>query len=163
MSAVISECGRYRYQLQRPATVANPTTAPAVFCMLNPSRADAEIDDPTIRRCRGFADRWDCAGLVVVNLYALRATDPRELLRAGHAAAVGPENDGWLRYVALHAGDIVCAWGANAGIDRVRQAVDIFRSARARMWCLGTTKDGQPRHPLYVRGDTKLVAWEPPQ
>lgn len=162
MSAVISECGRYRYQLQRQATVANPSAASAVFCMLNPSTADAEIDDPTIRRCRSFAGRWDCAGLIVVNLYALRATDPRELRRVGYADAVGPENDNWLRDAASRAGDVICAWGTNADIERVRQAVDIFRSARARLWCLGTTKDGHPRHPLYIRSDAKAIEWTPP-
>lgn len=162
MSAVISECGRYRYQLKRRSSVENPIAGFAVFCMLNPSTADADVDDPTIRRCRAFAHRWDCAGLLVVNLYALRATDPRELRRAGYAAAVGPENDDWLRDAASRARDVVCAWGTNADLERVRQAVAIFRGAGARLWCLGTTKDGHPRHPLYVRGDAKAIEWTPP-
>ncbi len=163
MSAVVNECGRYRYQLQRDATIRNPRNDSVVFCMLNPSTADAEIDDPTIRRCRGFADRWDCAGLVVVNLYAMRATDPRELRRVGYADAVGPDNDEWLRDAAHRGIHVVCAWGANADPYRVRQVVGLFRSEGAQLWCLGTTKDGHPRHPLYVRGDAPLIEWKPPE
>lgn len=161
MSAIISPCGTYRYELQRRRGIDYPERGAAVFCMLNPSTADASIDDPTIRRCRGFADAWGCDGLIVVNLYALRATDPRELRR--HSEPIGPENDFQLRSVARCLGDIVCAWGANADPSRVRDVVAIFRDAGARLWCLGTTKDGHPRHPLYVRGDTKLVAWDAQQ
>ena len=79
MSAIISACGQYRYQLTREAHDQFATRGPALFIMLNPSTADAELDDPTIRRCRGFAKAWDCAGIVVANLYALRATDPAAL------------------------------------------------------------------------------------
>lgn len=160
MTAVISPCGNYRYSLTRPATQLHPTTGPAVFCMLNPSTADASIDDPTIRRCRGFAEAWDAAGIVVVNLYALRSTDPRALW--SHADPTGPDNDGVLSNAARQQQDIVCAWGANARQDRVAAAVEIFQRAGARLWCLGTTKSGAPRHPLYIRRDQPLVRWTPP-
>lgn len=161
MSAVISRCGEYRYTLDRPRgiLVSPATRATAVFCMLNPSTADDENDDPTIRRCRGFMERWGSAGLLVVNLYALRSTDPRALWE--HADPVGPENDHWLHRAAGEGGEVVCAWGANAKPDRVRIAVALFRAAGARLLCLGTTKDGHPRHPLYVRGGQPLVPWEP--
>jgi len=163
MSATISDCGRYRYVLTRPPISPwriQPWWRPAVFCMLNPSTADATLDDPTIRRCRGFAERNDSAfnGIVVVNLYALRSTDPRALWN--HADPIGPENDRWLRDVAA-CSEVVCAWGANAREDRVRQVVEILRAAGASLLCLGQTKDGHPRHPLYVRSDHPLVPWSP--
>ena len=132
MSAVISECGRYRYTLQRDGVV-NASNGTVVFCMLNPSTADASIDDPTIRRCRGFAERWGCAGLMVVNLYGLRATDPRELQRVSRADAIGPDNDEWLGKVAAAARDVVCAWGAGAAQDRVTEVVRILGIAGAKM------------------------------
>lgn len=160
MTAIISPCGKYRYLLKRPREVMNPMKGTALFVMLNPSTADANLDDPTIRRCRGFAKRWDCNGIVVANLYAYRATDPRELVQC--VDPVGPENNSWLEALALEFEDVVFAWGANADPDRVRRVVQIFNGGKARLWCLGTTKSGAPRHPLYVRGDQPLVLWEPP-
>lgn len=159
MSAEISPCGQYRYTLTRPATQLHPETGSAVFCMLNPSTADATVDDPTIRRCRGFAERWGCSGITVVNLYALRSKDPAVLW--SHADPVGPMNDYWLSRVARECRDVVCAWGANARADRVRDAVDLLEAAGAKLLCLGTTAAGHPRHPLYVRGDQTLLPWEP--
>jgi len=131
----------------------------AVFCMLNPSIADAVKDDPTIRRLRGFSEAWDCNGFVVVNLYALRATDPKAL--RAHADPVGPFNDDWLYWVAREHREIVCAWGKNARPDRERAAIDIFRRAGAKLWCLELTKDGTPKHPLYLRGDLRPVLYAP--
>ena len=160
MSAIISPCGRYRYTLQRDG-IPGATTGTVVFCMLNPSTADASIDDPTIRRCRGFTERWGCAGLMVVNLYGLRATDPRELQRVSRADAIGPENDDWLGKVAIVARVGVCAWGAGAAPDRVAEVVRIFRIAGANMYCLGVTKDGHPRHPLYMPGNSRPMPWAP--
>lgn len=158
-SAEISPCGRYRYMLHRAATRWTiPTHRAIAFCMLNPSIADATLDDPTIRRCRGFAERWGCNGLVVVNLYALRSTQPR-LLR-DHPDPVGPDNDQWIRAAARDCGNVVCAWGTNARAERVRHVVEIIRSAGASLLCIGTTKDGHPRHPLYARCDAPLVPWE---
>lgn len=159
MAAEISPCGQYRYTLKRSPLSPYPDRGTAVFCMLNPSTADATTDDPTIRRCRGFADYWGCNGIVVVNLYALRSTDPRGLWN--HADPVGPDNDFWLRSVARDCGTVVCAWGANARPDRVRQVVELLRSVGAQIRCLGQTKDGAPRHPLYIRADQQLVPWEP--
>ena len=105
MSAIISACGQYRYQLTREAHDQFATRGPALFIMLNPSTADAELDDPTIRRCRGFAKAWDCAGIVVANLYALRLAES-----IGLAKDFGPnvaaywqrlqQRDGYRRAVA---------------------------------------------------------------
>ncbi|MNM76913.1 hypothetical protein D3C81_887520 [compost metagenome] len=156
---VISPCGTYRYVLTRPSEVVHPDRGTALFLMLNPSTADATQDDPTIRRCRGFARSWGCAGLTVANLFALRAKDPAELHQ--HAAAIGPENDVWLRRLAAEHMDVVCAWGALPfAAARASDVALILRAAGARLWCLGKTKHGAPRHPLYVRGDQPLIPWE---
>jgi hypothetical protein len=156
MSAIISACGQYRYMLSRAGDIAAPR-GPALFIMLNPSTADAEMDDPTIRRCRAFARAWGCAGIQVVNLYALRSTDPAALWE--HPDPVGPENDNWLTRIALAATEVVCAWGANAQPSRVREVAAMLAEHGVRLKCLGTTKSGAPRHPLYVRGDQPLIDW----
>lgn len=153
MSAVISECGAYRYRLTRGPFDSRTLC----FVMLNPSTADAETDDPTIRRCIAFAAREGCPSITVVNAYALRATDPRELRR--HRDPVGPENHIHLDGIA-HAYDrIVVAWGARIDDQREREVEAILRRGGARLLCLGKTKDGYPRHPLYVRGDQPLEDW----
>lgn len=158
-SAVISTCGTYRYVLTRPSEVVHPDRGTALFLMLNPSTADATQDDPTIRRCRGFARSWGCAGLTVGNLFALRATDPAALQQ--HAAPIGPYNDDWLRRLAAEHMDVVCAWGALPfAAARASDVALLLRAAGARLWCLGTTKHGAPRHPLHVRGDQSLIPWE---
>lgn len=157
MTAKISDCGQYRYLLTRPPESMLADRGTALFIMLNPSTADAELDDPTIRRCRGFARDWGCSGITVANLYAFRATNPAELLK--QADPIGPDNDAQLRALAREYGEAICAWGANAKPERVEQVVQIFRNAGARLWCLGTTKSGAPRHPLYVKASQPLVAW----
>lgn len=157
MNAIISQCGQYRYRLKRSATQEHPTKGTALFLMLNPSTADASIDDPTIRRCKGFAEHWDCNGIVVANLYALRATNPADLWK--HPDPVGPDNDLYLQALASEFEDVVFAFGTNAKPDRVARAYEIFK--RRKVWCLGTTKNGSPRHPLYVRADQPLLEWKP--
>jgi hypothetical protein len=165
MDAFISEDARYRYSLRR---WWNPTGPSLVFAMLNPSTADAEKDDPTIRRCISFARREACAGIDIVNLYAYRASDPDRLATAG-VDTVGPLNSEFLykaaRGAALRGVPVICAWGANPhatkdGIDG--RALDIFRYAGAKTACLGITSKGAPRHPLYVKGDAPIVAYNGP-
>jgi hypothetical protein len=132
--------------------------APTVFVLLNPSTADATLDDPTIRRCRSFAASWGNDGIIVANLYALRSPDPAYLWK--HPNPVGPENDDHLYELSISHGRIVCAWGANAEIDRVCDVAKIFRDAGAKLFCLGVTRHGAPRHPLYVRADQPpLIEW----
>lgn len=160
MTAIISACGTYRYQLNREPHDMYSTAGKALFIMLNPSTADASLDDPTIRRCRSFAKTWDCSGIVVANLYALRATDPSALW--SHSDPVGPDNDMYLQGLAQQHETIVCAWGANARQDRVDAVKRIFSGRLHRLMCLGVTKAGAPRHPLYVRGDQPLIDWTPP-
>ncbi|CAE6899338.1 DUF1643 domain-containing protein [Paraburkholderia domus] len=158
-SAVISECGRYRYLLEREGDALTAGTDRAAFLMLNPSVADAAVDDPTIRRCRAFAKLWGCDGIIVANLYAYRSTDPSALWTCDDP--VGPENDDHLYALGVCPGRIVCAWGANARDDRVREVVRVLQDVGAYLLCLGVTKSGAPRHPLYVASDQPLVAWTP--
>ena len=158
MSATISDCRKYRYLLSRPPVSKFPYKGTALFIMLNPSTADAEIDDPTIRRCRGFAEYWSCNGIVVANLYALRATNPKELWSSPYP--VGVSNDVYLINLAREHETVVFAFGGNAKIDRVKQVYEIFK--HRDILCLGVTKDGMPKHPLYLKGDTKLIQWSMP-
>ncbi|MDP2141346.1 MAG: DUF1643 domain-containing protein [Gammaproteobacteria bacterium] len=156
-SAIIASCQQYRYALTRAPLAAVVSNPPAVFIMLNPSTADATQDDPTIRRCRGFASSWGANGIVVVNLYGLRATDPAALWQ--HPDPVGPENDEWIRRFALEAKSVVCAWGTNARADRVKTVTSMLIDAGVHLLCLGVTKHGAPRHPLYIRADQELEAY----
>jgi hypothetical protein len=137
----------------------------ATFIMLNPSTADANLDDPTIRRCIGFAKSWGCHGLLVVNLYALRAHNPRRLWEASDP--VGPKNDTYLENYIDRAlwlkWPLVAAWGANAKPDRVAQVLALARCGampgEESLQALGVTKSGAPRHPLYLRADAVLAPW----
>lgn len=157
-SAQISTCKQYRYLLTRPCEVTFPEAGTALFILLNPSTADALADDPTIRRLRGFARDWWAAGITVANLYALRATNPRDLWE--HPDPVGPENDACLRALATEYGDAVVGWGNNAKKERAEHVCRIMTEAGARLWCFGTTKSGAPKHPLYVPRSQALVRFE---
>jgi hypothetical protein len=154
-AAEVSSCGRYRYWLRR--TWASGGNGRVVcFVMLNPSTADAAVDDPTIRRCMGFARAWGYSVLTVLNLFALRATDPAELRTA--VDPVGPFGN-----VHLGAGKladlVIAAWGANVPFGRDRTAVRLLTGKP--LFCLGTTKAGHPRHPLYVRADQLPIPFTP--
>lgn len=155
-TASLSECGTYRYALRR-RWAADPMTPALTFVMLNPSTADATLDDPTIRRCIGFAKREGYGAVKVLNLYAFRATNPKALLTCDDP--VGPENDDYLDSACLATPGrvpvVVAAWGVHARPDRVAAVLELGEGADWR--CLGTTKDGHPRHPLYVRGDQPLL------
>ncbi len=162
--ALFSPCQRYRYALGRQ--LVEPTGLPrrvALWCMLNPSTADAEVMDPTIRRCCSFSLAWGCSHLVVVNVFAWRATDPHQLELAD-AEPVGPDNDQMIARHALDAHLIVCAWGAHhLAKRRVREVVRILGEAAPSvpLQCLGVTNTGAPRHPLYVAGIQPLVPYQP--
>ncbi|MFN0132735.1 MAG: DUF1643 domain-containing protein [Phycisphaerales bacterium] len=146
--AVLSQCRRYRYQLTRTWDGELPTVA---FVGLNPSTADATLDDPTVRRCIGFARDWGFGALVLVNLFALRSTEPSKLYSAREP--VGPENDRWLRLAEVNAATMVAAWGAHGGLLGRDQVV---RGLIPTLKCLGRTRDGHPRHPLYLSKSTSL-------
>lgn len=156
--ATISECGLYRYHLWR---VWDDERAILCFVMLNPSTADASEDDATIRRCLGFAKRDGYGGISVRNLFALRATDPCELLKVHDP--VGPDNEEHLlacRNVHLLS-RLVAAWGRLPGGKTLRSlaqsSVNIVRMSDP--YCLGCNQDGSPKHPLYLPSNTDIIKW----
>lgn len=153
--ADISDDGLYRYLLWREW---DRTKDSMVWVMLNPSTADAQVNDPTITRCIGFAKREGCGGIVVLNLFALRATDPLELL--DHPIPEGPRNSEVWRQVLdyYHRGPIVAGWGAMANRlnDRGIFSWSLVSEDTSTWRCLGRTKDGSPRHPLYLPSQQPL-------
>jgi hypothetical protein len=178
--ARLSGCGVYRYSLWREwrgthdpknwrwwggkdgagADLGEPKTC--LFVMLNPSTADGEKDDATIRRCVGFAKAWKFERLEVVNLFAFRATKPRDVLAFQNQRGdiIGWENSTLVARAAREAGMIVCAWGANVNnLDPMRDHVETVRGwlGDRPHYALGFTKDGHPRHPLYVPLDAQPV------
>lgn len=161
--ARISECGLYRYDLvRRWQDHGMPARGDMLFVMLNPSTADASVDDPTIRRCMHFARREGCDGLRVVNLFAFRATDPAALKRIRDP--VGPDNDRTLRAAFAEQRDAktpcVAAWGAHGTLHgRHLRVLAIAREVGVEMVCLGRTKHAAPKHPLYMSNDSPLVVW----
>lgn len=147
--AIISNCGLYRYRLWRRWGDGHNL----YFVMLNPSTADADADDPTIRRCIGFARKMFCGGIVVANLFGFRATRPEELRRQDYA--FGPGNYDALREFMADAlienMAIICAWGSSTYAKNGSWRVtNLMKAEGCRGICLGKTKDGSPRHPLYV-------------
>jgi len=159
--ACLSDCGHFRYHLSRRFQVVEPMRS-LCFVMLNPSTADADLDDPTIRKCLGFAQRGDYDGIDVVNLYAYRATKPADL-KAAHYP-VGPKNDTWITATALATfaggGDVVCAWGQNAsGLSRAAEVVSLLRSLDVPLFTLDRCKDGTPAHPLMLPYSRTLQAF----
>lgn len=155
--AAMSECGRYRYRLGR-RWAEGPEL---LFVMLNPSTADAEEDDPTIRRCIGFAKAHDCGGIQVVNLYAYRATDPRDLKAAGYP--VGPDNDNHIKAALRAAGSVCVAWGDRArGLSRPGEVLDMIARIGSTPFCLAVTKHGLPSHPLMLAASLALQPYRKP-
>lgn len=160
MSAVLSPCGTYRYHLRREWLTGVGT---ACWVMLNPSTADAELDDATVRKVVGFSSRWGFAAAEIVNLYAFRARDPKDLRAAERSGVdvVGPENDRWIVDAAYDARLVIAGWGAHEalGSPRFRQVAGLL--GERGVWCLGVSKSGQPRHPLMLGYDTEREPWEP--
>jgi hypothetical protein len=157
-SATFSLDRAYRYALTRQW---DSTVPPAVFVMLNPSTADAFRTDPTATRCLGFARRENCCGgLVIVNLFALCATDPREL--RGHPDPVGAGNDWFIREHCAAGRLVIAAWGAHGRLrDRDRAVLAMLRDARIAVRCFGVTAGGMPRHPLYLPRGAQLESYAP--
>ena len=132
------------------------------FIMRNPSATDAEQDDPTIRRCVGFASGWECGWLYIVNVSPLRATDPANLLRAGpEPEEIWLENLQAIRDAAARSDLVVAAWGIHGQAEGRAARVLAALDGNIDIHCLGTTRDGHPRHPLYVPAATKLAMFEP--
>lgn len=156
-TATFSPRREYRYVLTRRW---QELTEGVMWIMCNPSTADAFVLDPTIRRCQTFTRSWGYGGLAVVNIFGLRSTDPRVLYR--HPDPIGRDNDSvigeWLDHWA---GPVVAAWGVHGAYrQRGEQVAELVRAHGKRLMCLGVTKDGHPKHPLYVPGTTSLVEIE---
>jgi hypothetical protein len=152
--AIFDPTGMYRYLLWREWHPDSPRLA---LIMLNPSTADEQKNDPTIRRCIGFAHAWGFGSVEVVNLFAYRATDSKELLKVDDP--VGAENDGYIVQAVERCSYVVVAWGTKGILlDRDRQVLQLLGD-RPNVGCLGVTKGGHPRHPLYLRGDAGLVGF----
>lgn len=160
--AMLSDCRTYRYELAR---IWDDSTPPVLFVGMNPSTADEESDDPTIRRCIRFARDWGYGGLLMGNLFAFRATDPKALPGIGSGPlvnAVGEVspwehgqrqnvNDKWLTSMSKRAGLVVAAWGAIRMPYGWEERPRAVHHLLGPMHALGLTKDGHPRHPLYMK------------
>ncbi len=150
--ASFSKCRKYRYRLWR---VWNREAGMVTWIGLNPSTADEEQDDPTIRRCIQFAKDWGYGGIWMTNLFAWRATDPAVMKRIAHP--IGPENDLAIANCANQSAMTIAAWGIHGEhLGRDEQVLALIGGVH----CLGVTDKGLPRHPLYVRGDTRPVKYE---
>lgn len=162
MSAIISDCGKFRYRLERHGLSGAGAVA---WIMVNPSTADAKEDDPTIRRVVGFSERLGAGWAIVGNKFAYRATDVKELRTAPDPR--GPENDAHLEAIMTAAPLVIVAWGPLAKLPpnlrrRWRTVCQIADRTGTKLMCFGTAQDGQPRHPLMLAYETPLIEWKRP-
>ncbi|MBU4378735.1 MAG: DUF1643 domain-containing protein [Proteobacteria bacterium] len=144
-----SMCNKYRYFLERSWSSGNGHLC---WILLNPSTADAQVDDPTIRRCIRFAQRWGYAGMQVVNLFAYRSTDPGQLRAVGDP--VGPDNNRFILQAARECDKVVLGWGNHGSLHaRDASVLDLLHRAEIIPHVLGLTRRNAPKHPLYLKGD----------
>lgn len=159
MGAIYSPCARYRYLIWR---IWNPHVRFLGFGMLNPSTAGHDSDDATITRCmkRGHAMSLDgIGGIIGWNLFALRATDPKVMLR--HTDPVGPHNGEAMMQAIRHSAMTIAAWGTHGThLGRDRAVLNLLDACNEELFVLGLTKDGHPRHPLYVASHVQPWVWE---
>ena len=155
-TALYSPCQNYRYTLTR---VWNPDGPKALFVMLNPSTATEVQNDPTVERCERRARALGFGAFRVCNIFAYRATDP-QVMRA-QADPVGPGNDAAIAESALWADRIVCAWGTHgAHLGRGPAVEALLRATQRRLYHLGLSKAGHPKHPLYIGYSQQPQPWE---
>lgn len=153
--AGFSPDNEYRYRLWRVWDHALPRVA---FLLLNPSTADANVLDQTLRRCCGFAQVWGFGGFEVVNLFALRSTKPTALYT--HRDPVGPANDATILDVTLRCALTIAGWGVHGSFrERGETVRRMVTTANRELHVLALTKNGAPRHPLYLRGDLEPLVW----
>jgi hypothetical protein len=166
VSAVISECGRYRYRLERELGPISIPEITAAVIMVNPSTADAEQDDATIRKLKGFGERNGWSRFIVGNLFAYRATDVAELARVQDP--VGIETDIHLCEMLSEANFLLVAWGKIDKVprdlrDRWRDIVEFAAWAKLEPMCLGVNSDGHPAHPVMLGYDQPMIPWTAPR
>lgn len=165
--AWFSDCGTYRYVLLRLVDLGlddldGKQDRSVNFVMLNPSTADDVADDPTVRRCIGYARRWGYGELLVTNLFAFRATDPKAMKAADDP--VGPENDEYIRKIAGAVDLVVLAWGSHGDYRRRDEQVRrIVAGVGKEPHCLTVTATGQPGHPLYLGRDLRPIRYGRPE
>lgn len=163
-TAKLSDDGRYRYTLGR---CWDESRRDLTWILLNPSTADSLVDDPTVRRCIGYAKRWGYGGIVIVNLFAMRTASPIVLRCAAKAgweykpelydSPVGPDNDAHICEAISNATKVVAAWGNHGSLLGRDEAVTrLAQSFGVALWCLKKTKLGQPSHPLRLPYDLEL-------
>jgi len=147
--AIIDDTESYRYSLWR---VWDDTLPRVTFIMLNPSTADSSEDDPTLRRCIKFAMNWGYGSLEVVNLFAYRSTNPKMLLSANDP--IGKENNQYIVNALTRSEKVILAWGTKGILfDRDKEVINLIRQNCTPLFALELTKDGHPRHPLYVKAN----------
>lgn len=146
-SADFSACRKYRYSLWRTWIKSKPY---ALFVCLNPSTADENYDDNTVTRGIRYADSWGYGGFCMANIFAFRATDPKDMKAAEDP--IGPENDRYLTILSLEAGVTVGGWGNHGShLDRDKEVLLLLKDPH----CLSITAKGKPQHPLYLKKDLK--------
>lgn len=148
---VFSADRKYRYVLYREW---DKTKSVIAFIGLNPSTADEKKNDPTIRRCINFAQEWGYGGLLMGNIFALRSTDPKQLYKAKDP--VGPENDLWLNQIEASAHTVVACWGLHGKLQNRHCEVKVNLMS---LKVFGLTKQGFPKHPLYLKKTVQLQNW----
>ncbi|BCJ04510.1 hypothetical protein PRtIB026_A04580 [Pseudomonas sp. RtIB026] len=141
--AIFSECRNYRYLLTRTWDAKGKRIA---FIGLNPSTADESSDDPTIRRCISFAKAWGGGSLLMINLFSLRSTDPKQLYLA--IDPIGPDNNKHIKAIIDSSDIIIAAWGNHGTL--LARAKDVLEMASGKLQALAVTKSGMPGHPLYL-------------
>lgn len=159
--AKFSECGRYRYLLTRTWDI-RPQRGYVAWIMLNPSSAGVVADDPTVRRCMGFAHRWGFGGIYVVNLFSRVSTDPAALFDIKRPICDGSTVivDKYIKRAARHADRVICAWGGSDARQiayRDRCVYKMLSANNVNLQCLGTTKAGAPKHPSRLAYSTPLA------
>jgi hypothetical protein len=178
--AVFSSDGVYRYWLTREPTVsANHAVIMPITCafvMLNPSTADADHDDNTIRKCKKYTRLWGFHRTVIVNVFGFRSTDPKKMWWAwsqgwkDHGRIVGPDNDHYItkavQEARLSGGRVVAAWGSGAGagkkLERAyfrERCAAVCKLIGGELTCLKENNDGTPAHPLYQPDDAEPMRW----
>ena len=153
--ATFSEDGEYRYSLSR---IWNQSKLGVQFVLLNPSTADDKNDDPTVRRCINFAKQWGYGSLEVRNIFSLRCTKPRNLYRAVRPIGENRVEDIIASQSVVYFAKIVFGWGSHGKLlRRGRWVMDVLRDKGLPIYCFGFTKNGQPKHPLYLKKSEPLV------
>jgi hypothetical protein len=151
-AAEFSDCRKYRYTLTRYWDETKPY---CMFVCLNPSTADETKDDPTVRRCINYSKDWGFGGFIMVNLFAFRATDPKDM--KAEYEPIGKHNDAWIKHMSYKAGIVVAAWGTHGVF--LRRNEEVLELLKGKLYYLELSKDLHPKHPLYLKKILKPKRW----